>query len=63
MGKKIKHPSEVVSEGETVEVYVIDFNKETGKSFARLQKKLCDNPWEKSKSRAGSRQRHRLQKS
>lgn len=46
---KIKHPSEVVSEGETVEVYVIDFNKETGK-VSLGYKKACDNPWEKAKA-------------
>ena len=46
---KIKHPFEVVSEGETVEVYVIDFNKETGK-VSLGYKKACDNPWEKAKA-------------
>lgn len=42
---RIKHPSEVVKEGETVEVYVKDFDKEKGK-IALGYKKSEDNPWE-----------------
>lgn len=46
---KIKHPSEVVSEGDAVEVYVIDVDKEKGK-VSLGYKKACDNPWEKAKA-------------
>lgn len=43
---KIKHPSEVVSVGDTVEVYVKDFDKEN-KKISLGYKKTEDNPWVK----------------
>ncbi len=43
---KIKHPSEVVSEGDVVETYVIDLDKEKGK-VSLGYKKTEDNPWNK----------------
>ncbi len=46
---KIKHPSEVVSEGDCVEVYVLDVDKEKGK-VSLGYKKQEDNPWEKAKA-------------
>ncbi len=42
---RIKHPSEVVSVGDTIEVYVKDFNTETSK-ISLGYKKAEDNPWE-----------------
>lgn len=42
---RIKHPSEILKEGDTVEVYVKDFDKEKGK-VALGYKKSEDNPWE-----------------
>lgn len=42
---KIKHPSEVVSEGQEVEVTITDINKEKGK-VSLSYKKTLDNPWE-----------------
>lgn len=42
---RIKHPSEVVNVGDTVEVYVKDFNTETSKISLGF-KKAEDNPWE-----------------
>ncbi len=42
---RIKHPSEVVNVGDTVEVYVKDFNTETNK-ISLGYKKSEDNPWE-----------------
>ncbi len=42
---RIKHPSEVVNIGDTVEVYVKDFNTETSKISLGF-KKAEDNPWE-----------------
>lgn len=45
---RIKHPSEVMKEGDTVNVYIIDANKETNK-IALGYKKIEDNPWEKAK--------------
>lgn len=44
---KIKHPSEVVNEGDVVDVYVISFDKETGKVSLGF-KKAEDNPWKKA---------------
>lgn len=44
---KIKHPSEVVKEGDVVDVYVIGFDKETGKVSLGF-KKAEDNPWLKA---------------
>lgn len=44
---KIKHPSEVVKEGDVVDVYVISFDKETGKISLGF-KKAEDNPWNKA---------------
>lgn len=46
---KIKHPSEVVKEGDAVEVYIIEMNKEDGK-ISLGYKKTSDNPWEKAKA-------------
>lgn len=43
---KIKHPSEVVSEGDVVETYVIDIDREKGK-VSLGYKKTEDNPWNK----------------
>ncbi len=43
---KIKHPSEVVNVGDEVEVYIISFDKETGKISLGF-KKAEDNPWKK----------------
>lgn len=42
---RIKHPSEIVNVGDTVEVYVKDFNTETNK-ISLGYKKSEDNPWE-----------------
>lgn len=42
---RIKHPSEVVNVGDTVEVFVKDFNTETSK-ISLGYKKAEDNPWE-----------------
>ncbi len=42
---RIKHPSEVVNVGDTVEVFVKDFNTETSK-ISLGYKKQEDNPWE-----------------
>ncbi|MBQ6894050.1 MAG: bifunctional 4-hydroxy-3-methylbut-2-enyl diphosphate reductase/30S ribosomal protein S1 [Clostridia bacterium] len=43
---KIKHPSEVVNVGDEVEVYIISFDKESGKISLGF-KKAEDNPWKK----------------
>ena len=43
---KIKHPSEVVNVGDEVSVYVLEFDKETGKVSLGF-KKAEDNPWVK----------------
>lgn len=42
--KRINHPSEVVSVGETVEVQILSIDKETGKISLSL-KQLEKNPW------------------
>ena len=42
---RIKHPSEIVNVGDTVEVFVKDFNTETNK-ISLGYKKAEDNPWE-----------------
>lgn len=42
---RIKHPSEVVNIGDTVEVYIKDINTETNK-ISLGYKKAEDNPWE-----------------
>ena len=42
---RIKHPSEVVSVGDTVEVYVISFDKEK-KKISQGMKDRSQNPWE-----------------
>lgn len=42
---RIKHPSEVVNVGDTVEVYIRDIDKE-GKKISLGYKKAEDNPWE-----------------
>ena len=41
---KIKHPSEVVKEGDVLEVYIKDLNAET-KKISLGFKKIEDNPW------------------
>lgn len=43
--KKIKHPSEVVSVGDTLEVYIKDLNQEENRISLGF-KKAEDNPWE-----------------
>lgn len=42
--KRVNHPSEVVSEGDNVEVYVLDFDKKEGKISLGL-KDVNKNPW------------------
>ena len=42
---RIKHPSEIVNVGDTVEVYIKDINTETNK-ISLGYKKSEDNPWE-----------------
>ena len=46
---RIKHPSEVVSVGDTIEVYLRDLDRETQK-VSLGYKKAEDNPWEKLKN-------------
>ena len=46
---RIKHPSEVVSVGDSIEVYVKDIDTENHK-VSLGYKKAEDNPWEKLKS-------------
>ena len=43
--KRIKHPSEVVKVGDSIEVYIKDINTET-KKISLGFKKASDNPWE-----------------
>lgn len=43
--KRIKHPSEVVSVGDTLEVYIKDLNREENRISLGF-KKAEDNPWE-----------------
>ncbi len=43
--KRIKHPSEVVSVGDTLEVYIKDLNKDENR-ISLGYKKTEDNPWE-----------------
>ncbi len=43
--KRIKHPSEVVSVGDTLEVYIKDLNAEENR-ISLGYKKAEDNPWE-----------------
>ncbi len=43
--KRIKHPSEVVSVGDTLEVYIKDLNREENR-ISLGYKKAEDNPWE-----------------
>lgn len=52
--KRIKHPSEVVSVGDTLEVYIKDLNREENR-ISLGYKKTEDNPWEifKAKYRVG----------
>ena len=47
--KRIKHPSEVVSVGDTLEVYIKDLNAEENRISLGF-KKAEDNPWEIFKS-------------
>ncbi len=42
---RVDHPSDVVSEGEELEVYVLSVDREDNKVALSL-KKLCSNPWE-----------------
>ena len=46
----IKHPSEVLSEGDSIQVYIKDINEET-KKISLGFKKAEDNPWEIVKSK------------
>lgn len=48
--KRIKHPSEVVAEGDVIETFILDANKETGK-VSLGYKKAEDNPWEIAKTK------------
>ena len=43
--KRIKHPSEVVNVGDTLEVYIKDLNREENRISLGF-KKAEDNPWE-----------------
>ena len=43
--KRIKHPSEVVNVGDTIEVYIKDLNREENRISLGF-KKAEDNPWE-----------------
>jgi ribosomal protein S1 len=43
---KVKHPSQVVSEGQMVKVQVLDVNKDKGRISLGLKQTLA-NPWEK----------------
>ncbi|PKM96236.1 MAG: 30S ribosomal protein S1 [Firmicutes bacterium HGW-Firmicutes-1] len=45
--KKVKHPSEIVKEGDVVEVYIIDIDTKTGKVGLGL-KDVKEDPWEHS---------------
>ena len=48
--KHINHPSEVIAEGDSIEVYIKDINEET-KKISLGFKKAEDNPWEIVKSK------------
>lgn len=48
--KRIKHPSEVLNVGDSVEVTILDVNKETNKVSLGF-KRAEDNPWEIAKSK------------
>lgn len=48
--KRVNHPSEVVAEGDKVEVYVLDFDKEKGKISLGL-KNVEEDPWNNIKKR------------
>lgn len=56
----IKHPSEVVNVGDTVEVYVKDINEET-KKISLGFKNADENPWEILKNQYPWAQLLRLQ--
>ncbi|MDP4132382.1 MAG: bifunctional 4-hydroxy-3-methylbut-2-enyl diphosphate reductase/30S ribosomal protein S1 [Bacillota bacterium] len=47
---RIKHPSEVLKEGQKVKVFILEANKETGKISLGYKRKE-DNPWEVAKSK------------
>lgn len=47
---RIKHPSDVISVGDSIEVYIKDINEET-KKISLGFKKAEDNPWEIAKSK------------
>lgn len=42
--RRVKHPSEVIAEGEQVSVYIAGINKKTGK-IGLVLKKVEDDPW------------------
>ena len=48
--QRIKHPSEVLNVGDTVEVYILEVDKETNKVSLGF-KRAEDNPWEIAKSK------------
>ncbi|MCY6356817.1 30S ribosomal protein S1 [Clostridium sp. ZS2-4] len=48
--KRVNHPSEVVSEGDKVEVYVLDFDREKGRISLGL-KNVEEDPWNNIKDR------------
>lgn len=48
--QRIKHPSEVLNVGDSVEVFILEVNKETGKVSLGF-KRAEDNPWEIAKSK------------
>lgn len=48
--QRIKHPSEVVKEGDVIEVYVLSFDKDTLKVSLSLRK-ILDNPWDKAEEK------------
>jgi 4-hydroxy-3-methylbut-2-enyl diphosphate reductase len=47
---RIKHPSEILKEGDSVDVFVIDFDKEAQRISLGYRKNE-DNPWEIAKSK------------
>jgi len=47
---RIKHPSDVVSVGDSIEVYIKDINEET-KKISLGYKNPADNPWEVAKAK------------
>lgn len=47
---RVNHPSEVVSSGDNVEVYVLDFDKESNRISLSL-KDVKEDPWNKAKNK------------